>query len=109
MDSRAAFGLMQRSMRATAELTARGAPNSRALTIDGVTAAITPATPDRSVMNGVVVEDFARLAGVLGELAAAYADAGVRAWTVWVPEYELKARELLEAAGHVLDATPAAM
>jgi GNAT superfamily N-acetyltransferase len=70
---------------------------------------ITPATPDRSVLNGVVVEDFSKLAGVLDELAAAYAEAGVRAWTVWVPEYESAARELLAGAGHVLDATPAAM
>src|SRR4051812_7471188 len=100
---------MQRSMRATAELTARGAPDSRTLTVDGVTAAITPATPDRSVLNGVVVEDFAKLPGVLDEIAEAYEAAGVRAWTVWVPACELEARELLAGAGHVLDATPAAM
>jgi GNAT superfamily N-acetyltransferase len=109
VESREAFQLMQRSMRATAELAARGAPGSRTLTLDGVTAAITPATPDRSVLNGVVVEDFAKLPAVLDELAAAYADAGVRAWTVWVPEHEYRARELLAGAGHVLDATPAAM
>ena len=109
MDARDAFRLMLRSMRATAELSALGGPESRALELDGVTAAITPATPDRSVMNGVVVEDFARLADSLDELAAVYAEAGVRAWTVWVPEDELEARELLAKAGHVLDATPAAM
>jgi GNAT superfamily N-acetyltransferase len=109
MDARRAFALMQRSMRVTAELGARGAPDSRAITIDGATALITPATPDRSVLNSVVVEDFARLEGVLDTIAAAYAEAGVRAWTVWVPEYELGARELLAAAGHALDATPAAM
>src|SRR4051794_29355766 len=100
---------MQRSMRATAELAARGAPDSRTLTLDGVTAMITPATPDRSVLNGVVAEDFAKLPQVLDEIAAAYAEAGVRAWTVWVPEHEREARELLANAGHVLDATPAAM
>jgi hypothetical protein len=109
MDSREAFRLMQRSMRATGEVAAGGAPDSRAFTIDGVTAVITPATPERSVMNGVVVEDFARLPAVIDEVAAAYAEAGVRAWTVWAPEYESAARELLAQAGHVLDATPAAM
>src|SRR5438067_581023 len=109
MEARDAFRLMQRSMRATAELMAHGAPDSRTLTIDGVTAAITPATPDRSVMNGVTAEDFAKLPGVLDELATAYADAGVRAWTVWVPGDEPEARELLAQAGHALDATPAAM
>src|SRR3954452_23910067 len=109
MQTREAFQLMLRSMRATAELTARGAPESRTLTLPGVTAAITPATPDRSVLNGVVVDDFAKLPAALDEIAAAYADAGVRAWTVWVPEHETAARELLAGAGHVLDATPAAM
>src|SRR5436853_3010224 len=100
---------MLRSMRATGELSARGAPDSRTLRLDGVTASITPATPNRSVLNGVVVEDFAKLENVLDDLAAAYAAAGVRAWTVWVPECESQARELLAEAGHALDATPAAM
>lgn len=100
---------MQRSMRRTGELAAGGAPDSRTLQLDGVTAAITPAAPDRSVLNGVVVEDFSKLAGVLDTVAAAYTAADVRAWTVWVPEDELAARELLASAGHVLDATPAAM
>ena len=109
MDARAAFGLMQRSMRATAELAARGAPDSWTLKVDGVTAAVTPAAPDRSVLNGVVVEDFAKLHLLLDGLANAYAEAGVRAWTVWVPEHERATRELLLDQGHVLDATPAAM
>ena len=100
---------MQRSMRATAHLFASGAPGSRVLEIDGVTGSITPATPDRSVLNGVVADDFDRLPGVLDQFAAAYEEAGVRAWTVWVPEHEEAARELLAAAGHKLDATPAAM
>jgi GNAT superfamily N-acetyltransferase len=109
METRDAFRMMQRSMRRTAELLAGGAPDSRALQLDGITAAITPAAPDRSVLNGVVVEDFAKLPDQLGTLAAAYEAAGVRAWTVWVPEGETAARELLAGAGHVLDATPAAM
>ena len=33
----------------------------------------------------------------------------MRAWTVWVPEDDREAAALLEAAGHQLDATPAAM
>jgi GNAT superfamily N-acetyltransferase len=109
MEPREAFRRMQRSMRGTAHLFARGASDSRVLEIDGVTASITPATPDRSVLNGVVVEDFARLPGVLDPVAQEYEDAGVRAWTVWVPQHEQAARELLASAGHRLDATPAAM
>jgi GNAT superfamily N-acetyltransferase len=109
LSSREAFAGMARSMRRTAELAGLGAPDSRTLHLDGVTAAITPAAPDRSVLNGVVVEDFSKLEDQLDTLASAYAAAGVRAWTVWVPEYETAARDLLGAAGHVLDATPAAM
>jgi GNAT superfamily N-acetyltransferase len=109
VDARQAFSMMQHSMRRTAELAAAGAPDSRTLQLDGITAAITPAAPERPVLNGVVVEDFAKLPDQLDTLASAYAAAGVRAWTVWVPEHETAARELLGAAGHVLDATPAAM
>ena len=67
---------MQRSLRARAVLAAGGAPDSRTLELDGVTAAITPATPDRSVLNDVVVEDFEKLSGVIDDIAAAYAEAG---------------------------------
>src|SRR3954454_12330822 len=109
MEQRAAFAMMQRSMRRTAELLASGAPASRVLQLEGITASITPAAPGRSVLNGVVVENFAKLPDQLVTLAAAYEAAGVRAWTVWVPEYEEMARALLAAAGHKLDATPAAM
>ena len=31
------------------------------------------------------------------------------AWTVWVPEFDREAVELLEAAGHVFDGSPMAM
>jgi GNAT superfamily N-acetyltransferase len=109
MDPRDAFRVMLRSMRRTAELQQHGAPDSRLLALDGVTAAITPAAPERSVVNGVVVEDFSKLEAALPRLADAYAEAGVRAWTVWVPETETAARELLAGTGHVLDASPAAM
>src|SRR4051794_20594508 len=109
MDADAAFGMMARSMRRTSELVAQGAADSRVLELGGVTAAITPAAPGRSVLNGVVVEDFARLPDQLDTIAAAYEAAGVRAWTVWVPEHEAAARELLASRGHKLDATPAAM
>src|SRR4051794_9093468 len=101
--------MLARSMRATAELAAQGARDSRVLQLGGVTAAITPAAPERSVLNGVVVENFAKLPDQLDTITAAYDAAGVRAWTVWVPEGETEARELLAARGHKLDATPAAM
>jgi GNAT superfamily N-acetyltransferase len=76
---------------------------------DGVVAAVTPAIPDRSIPNSVAYRDAGALAAVLDELADAYGSAGVRAWTVWVPEDDREAVALLEEAGHRLDATPSAM
>jgi ribosomal protein S18 acetylase RimI-like enzyme len=76
---------------------------------DGVLASILPSVPDRSLPNSVLYEDADGLARVLDDVAAAYRDAGVRAWTVWVPREDEAARSLLREAGHVLDAEPAAM
>jgi GNAT superfamily N-acetyltransferase len=73
---------------------------------DGLLAAIVPAAPDRSVFNSVFYEDSDSLLAALDRLDAAYADAGVRAWTVWVPEDETETAAALEAAGHTLDAKP---
>ena len=76
---------------------------------DGVIATILPAVPDRSLPNSVLYRDAKGLERVLEDLAAAYRDVGVRAWTVWVPRHDEAARSLLKDAGHVLDADPAAM
>jgi ribosomal protein S18 acetylase RimI-like enzyme len=43
------------------------------------------------------------------QLTRIYDDAGVEAWTVWVPEADTEVVQALEDAGHVLDATPRAM
>jgi GNAT superfamily N-acetyltransferase len=74
-----------------------------------VTAAVVPACAERSVLNCVMFSSIDALAGQLDRLADEYERAGVRAWTVWVPEHERQAARLLEEAGHVLDARPAAM
>src|SRR4051812_17645801 len=76
---------------------------------DGVIASVAPVTPDRSVTNSVAYEDPSTLERELGRLAALYAEAGVRAWTVWVPDRDREAQRVLEQAGHRLDAKPAAM
>ena len=81
----------------------------RFLELDGVLATVTPAVPDRSLPNSVVYETEDALEAAVGELADTYDRAGVRAWTVWTPRHHERARALLEAAGHVLDASPAAM
>jgi GNAT superfamily N-acetyltransferase len=76
---------------------------------DGVVGVVTPATPARSIPNSVTYRDASSLAAALDDLAAAYAAAGVGAWTVWTPEGDREAIALLEGAGHIFDGAPAAM
>lgn len=79
------------------------------LQVHGVTAAVVPAAPERSVFNSVVYPDAGALERALPELAEAYEAAGVHAWTVWVPRGDTQAAELLGRAGHSFDGEPAAM
>ena len=75
----------------------------------GVLASVCPAMPHRSVFNSVVYRSTPRLEAALDELAGAYAQAGVAAWTVWTPEHDAGARDALRRSGHRLDASPQAM
>jgi GNAT superfamily N-acetyltransferase len=109
MDERELLSRTLASLRSSYALGVKGAPDSRLLELDGLVASIVPATPERSVLNGVVYERVEALEANLEEIAAAYEAAGVRAWTVWVPEADKRAVKLLESAGHVLDASPRAM
>jgi GNAT superfamily N-acetyltransferase len=86
-----------------------GSPSGRAIELDRVWAAVSPAVPERSVFNGVAYQSPEALGAALPELARAYDDAGVLAWTVWVPEGDRRAADTLAEAGHVLDAEPRAM
>ncbi|MGH2982959.1 MAG: GNAT family N-acetyltransferase [Solirubrobacterales bacterium] len=74
-----------------------------------VLAAVFPMAPERSVFNSVFYEDGERLLASLDRIASAYEEAGVRAWTVWVPEAEEPVARALADAGHLLDAEPRAM
>jgi GNAT superfamily N-acetyltransferase len=76
---------------------------------DGVVACLSPVTPERSLFNSVYADGPEPLMGALDELGAVYADAGVRAWTVWVPDYDRRSAELLAERGHVLDGAPRTM
>jgi GNAT superfamily N-acetyltransferase len=109
MDDRELHARTLASLRASCVWMTKGAHDSRLLELDGLIAAIVPATPDRSVLNSVVYERAEALEAKLEEIAAAYDAAGVRAWTVWVPETDTRTAQLLESAGHVLDASPRAM
>jgi GNAT superfamily N-acetyltransferase len=98
-----------RSLWPYCRMLARASETARVDEQDGVVASVTPATPERSVTNSVAFEDANALERALGRLAAVYADAGVRAWSVWVRGRDGDAKRLLEQAGHRLDATPAGM
>lgn len=109
MDRSAAIELQRRGLAAFVRLLGRGSESSALFERDGVLGAIVPTCADRSVINSVTYRDAGSLAAALEDLAAAQAAAGVRAWTVWVPEDDRDAAATLEAAGHRLDATPMAM
>lgn len=91
------------------ELIAAGSQASRIERLDGVQACVVPEVPERSFMNAVVYRDSAALAVALPELAGIYDSGGVNAWTVWARTGDREAITTLEQAGHVLDASPAAM
>ena len=75
----------------------------------GVSATVVPAAPDRSVVNCVSYEERAALMDALDDLAEVYREAGVIAWTVWVPEDDRGTGARLARAGHQLDGRPALM
>src|SRR5688572_24417997 len=101
--------LQKRGLRDWITLLGQSSPGARLHAARGVTASVVPACPERSICNSVTYDDAATLAGALDELAEMYADAGIAAWTVWTPDDDADAIDILEAAGHVLDAKPMAM
>ncbi len=75
----------------------------------GLIAAIIPAAAERSIMNSVVGDGAESLASSYDELAQAYREAGVRAWTVWIHEEAQETQAFLEGKGHAFDGAPVAM
>jgi GNAT superfamily N-acetyltransferase len=110
MDDRELFEREQAGLAAFyRRLIAPGSRSSRLIERGDVVAAVVPIAPERSFCNGVVPQSSQGLSNALEALASAYQDAGVRAWTVWVPASDTRSTLLLEQSGHRLDATPAAM
>jgi GNAT superfamily N-acetyltransferase len=105
----AAWEQMLASMRSFFRTVPTTSEGGRILELDGVVAGICPAVPERSLPNSVIYESEDALIAAIGELAEAYDQAGVQAWTVWVPEYHERVRAALAEAGHVLDTSPTAM
>jgi len=96
------------SMRHWYRLVGHGSDGARTIERDGLVAAIVPAAPERSFVNAVVYERPEALAAAYDEIASAYHEVGAK-WTVWVHNGDRETAELLERAGHVLDAAPEAM
>jgi GNAT superfamily N-acetyltransferase len=91
------------------EMMARSSPEARVVEFEGVAALTVPTVPRRSIPNSVVYRETEGLASALDELASHYDQAGIEAWTVWVPDFDREAIELLEDAGHAYDGQPGAM
>lgn len=81
----------------------------RTIERQGVVATVTPAAPERAVVNDVVYWDAPSLDLFYDELVDAYRAAGIEAFTVWVPDTDSATQELLAARGHFLDSDPEAM
>jgi ribosomal protein S18 acetylase RimI-like enzyme len=109
MDRDRALELQRGSLRDYIEMLATGSAGARLLEFDGVIANAAPVVPARSLSNSVSYEHAAELAAAYDELAAGFDQAGIEAWTVWVPEFDADAIELLERRGHVFDGAPGAM
>jgi GNAT superfamily N-acetyltransferase len=86
---------------------AMGRGDARWVERDGIGVLVTPAVPHRSIVNSVVYQRGADLAGAYEWLEEQFAE--VEAWTVWVPETDAETAQLLESRGHVLDADPTMM
>ncbi len=109
MERESAIELQRHGLEAFYRVIARAGEGSRMHEFPGVIACSVPLCPTRSFPNSVVYERTEHLAAALDPLAAEYRHEGIRAWTVWVPEDETRAAQILSEAGHHLDATPAAM
>jgi GNAT superfamily N-acetyltransferase len=109
VDASQAYERMLPSMLDYWRAVAAGHPQSSLIERDGVLAAVVPVAPSRSFFNSVLYEDAAALPGIVDELADAYEQAGVDAWTVWVPRGHTEIAELLDGAGHAHDAQPRMM
>jgi hypothetical protein len=94
------------SQRAFYRALAGGSPGARLLELPGVQATLAPVREWFSIFNSVLYEDPAALERHHGELVAAYADAGIGAWTVWVPPTDTATGSMLQSRGHHLDSTP---
>src|SRR5690349_12282891 len=98
MNRQQALALEKRALFDWLGILGTAAPESRLVDVEGVRGAIVPACPTRSIPNSVSYTDADSLAAGLGEVSAAFRDAGIQAWTVWVPDFDADAIQLLTRA-----------
>lgn len=104
------LAVWDRSHRVFYDAFVSAAPGGRIVDVaPGVRCAVTPTAPDRSLPNGVIVEEADALAAALPAVRELYADAGVRAWTVWVGPGRDALADVCRAAGLAHDGSPPLM
>jgi GNAT superfamily N-acetyltransferase len=109
VDRHRVLELQRRGIEAWIPTLVHASPGAELLAVDGVVAALVPASPERSLVNGGVFDDIRGLRRALPVLAEAYDEAGVRASSLWMLEPDMEAEGLLERSGYRLDGEPAAM
>lgn len=103
-------GVWRRSHRAFYDAFASAAEGARVVALsDGLTCSLTPTAPDRSIPNAVLCDDADALRDALPTIRALYADAGVRAWTVWVAPGAEDVVTVCREAGLAHDGAPPLM
>jgi GNAT superfamily N-acetyltransferase len=96
----------QRGLFATIATGSRGA---RLLEHPGVQATIVPVRRSFAFFNSVFYDDPRALERALPALEDEYLQAGVKAWTVWVPPGDGEALAIVEAAGYLRESSPMLM
>ena len=98
------------SQRAFYGMLAGGSSGARLANFNSIQATIVPVRPWFSIFNSVHYDDSAGLVPALPAIREAYEEAGVKAWTVWVPPRSSeRPADTLSALGHSLDSSPMLM
>lgn len=109
MNDRQLYERVHRLLIEETSLFAACSRRGRLLRRPGVIASVLTNTPERSLFNWVVYERLDALLECYDDIARSYEEAGVRAWTVWVPPGDAAAARAMNARGHRLDSRPLAM
>src|SRR3954465_10870738 len=89
---------------------ATASPGGSVLELGGIRAALTPAAPERPLLNSAVCVRVGALEdAAYQQLRTAYVEAGIHAWIAWTEPEDDRAAGLLQDRGHRLDGQPRAM